>query len=394
MVERTAKGGGEVVKLLGTSAWYAPGAAAAQMVDSIMLDEKRVLPCTAYLEGEYGIDGLYMGVPVKLGSKGIEQIFEVDLDETEHAALNKSRPMRSATSSRCSRPNAPLSGRLPSRDGSRSARQDGDRLRRVVRSRAGDGRGAATEGANVTMFARRREELELEANRLGALAVRGDVTNASDLERLVERTVQAFGGIDILVWNSGGPPAGTASSVTDDQLETAFELLLLPPVRLVRACLPHLRQSAGGRVISLSPRAPSKEPGAEPRADERGSFRALTGWAKSLAHELGPEGSRSTASLPRPRRHPADDGLYGSGTRPQQPQPSRSRLRRLETGRPQEFGDARLLRLLERASHIQRRHNSPGGQRRGPHPAVKRSSSRRPASLFVGLHWPRSCSRS
>ena len=90
MVERTAKGGGELVQLMGTSAWYAPGAASAQMVDSIMLDEKRVLPCTAYLEGEYGIDGLYMGVPVKLGSKGIEQILEVDLDEAERAALGKS----------------------------------------------------------------------------------------------------------------------------------------------------------------------------------------------------------------------------------------------------------------------------------------------------------------
>jgi len=90
MVERTAKGGGEVVQMLGTSAWYAPGAAAAQMVDSIMLDEKRVLPCTAYLEGEYGIDGLYMGVPVKLGRSGVEQILEVDLDETERAALDAS----------------------------------------------------------------------------------------------------------------------------------------------------------------------------------------------------------------------------------------------------------------------------------------------------------------
>jgi malate dehydrogenase len=90
MVQRTAKGGGELVNLLGTSAWYAPGAAAAQMVDSIMLDEKRVLPCTAYLEGEYGIDGLYMGVPVKLGSNGIEQIFEVDLDDAEQSALAKS----------------------------------------------------------------------------------------------------------------------------------------------------------------------------------------------------------------------------------------------------------------------------------------------------------------
>jgi malate dehydrogenase len=90
MVERTAKGGGELVKLLGTSAWYAPGAAAAQMVDSIMLDEKRVLPCTAYLEGEFGIDGLYMGVPVKLGAGGIEEIYELDLSEEEQAMLNES----------------------------------------------------------------------------------------------------------------------------------------------------------------------------------------------------------------------------------------------------------------------------------------------------------------
>jgi malate dehydrogenase len=90
MVQRTAKGGGELVELLGTSAWYAPGAAAAQMVDSIMLDEKRVLPCTAYLEGEYGITGLYMGVPVKLGSGGIEAIYELDLSEEERAMLDES----------------------------------------------------------------------------------------------------------------------------------------------------------------------------------------------------------------------------------------------------------------------------------------------------------------
>jgi malate dehydrogenase len=90
MVERTAKGGGEIVQLLGTSAWYAPGAAATQMVDSIMLDEKRVLPCTAYLDGEYGIDGLYMGVPVKLGAGGIEQILELQLSEEEQALLNES----------------------------------------------------------------------------------------------------------------------------------------------------------------------------------------------------------------------------------------------------------------------------------------------------------------
>ena len=90
MVERTRKGGGELVTLLGTSAWYAPGAAAAQMVDAICLDEKRLLPCTAYLEGEYGVDGLYMGVPVKLGAAGIEQIVELDLTDEERGWFDES----------------------------------------------------------------------------------------------------------------------------------------------------------------------------------------------------------------------------------------------------------------------------------------------------------------
>jgi malate dehydrogenase len=90
MVERTRKGGGELVQLLGTSAWYAPGAAAAQMVDAICLDEKRVLPCTAYLEGEYGIEGLYMGVPAKLGAGGVEEIVQLDLTDDEQGWLAES----------------------------------------------------------------------------------------------------------------------------------------------------------------------------------------------------------------------------------------------------------------------------------------------------------------
>jgi malate dehydrogenase len=90
MVERTRKGGGEIVELLGTSAWYAPGAAAAQMVDAIMLDEKRVLPCTAYLDGEYGVRGLYMGVPVKLGAGGIEEIVQLKLTPDEKRMFKES----------------------------------------------------------------------------------------------------------------------------------------------------------------------------------------------------------------------------------------------------------------------------------------------------------------
>ena len=90
MVERTRKGGGEIVNLLGTSAWYAPGAAAAQMVDAICLDEKRLLPTTAYLEGEYGIDGLYMGVPVRLGAGGVEEIVKLRLTADERKMLRES----------------------------------------------------------------------------------------------------------------------------------------------------------------------------------------------------------------------------------------------------------------------------------------------------------------
>jgi malate dehydrogenase len=90
MVARTRTGGGEIVNLLGTSAWYAPGAAAAQMVDAIMLDEKRVLPCTAYLEGEYAVNGLYMGVPVKLGAGGVEEIIKLKLSAEEKRMFKKS----------------------------------------------------------------------------------------------------------------------------------------------------------------------------------------------------------------------------------------------------------------------------------------------------------------
>ena len=90
LVERTRKGGGEVVNLLGTSAWYAPGAAVAEMVDAIVLDQKRVLPCTALLEGEYGIDGLYMGVPVKLGAGGVEDVVELELTPEEQGELGSS----------------------------------------------------------------------------------------------------------------------------------------------------------------------------------------------------------------------------------------------------------------------------------------------------------------
>lgn len=90
IVERTKKGGGEIVNLLGTSAWYAPGAAAAQMVEAIVKDQKRIFPVCAWLTGEYGLHNIYLGVPVKLGKNGIEEIIELQLNAEEKALLNES----------------------------------------------------------------------------------------------------------------------------------------------------------------------------------------------------------------------------------------------------------------------------------------------------------------
>jgi malate dehydrogenase len=90
IVQRTKVGGGELVNLMGTSAWYAPGAAAAQMVEAIVRDQKRIYPCCAWLQGEYGMKDVYLGVPVKLGKNGIEQIIELKLNPAEKELLDKS----------------------------------------------------------------------------------------------------------------------------------------------------------------------------------------------------------------------------------------------------------------------------------------------------------------
>ncbi len=90
IVERTKKGGGEIVNLLGTSAWYAPGTAAAQMAEAIVKDQKKIVPACAWLNGEYNLKNLYLGVPVKLGQNGIEEIIELDLNDEEQALLDNS----------------------------------------------------------------------------------------------------------------------------------------------------------------------------------------------------------------------------------------------------------------------------------------------------------------
>ena len=145
----------------------------------------------------------------------------------------------------------------------------------------------AAEGANVAMFARRRELLAGEAERIGALAVRGDVTNPADLTRLVDRTLEAFGGIDILVNNSGGPPRTPAVGLTDEQVEQAVELLLLSAIRLTGLCLPQLERSGHGRVINIASSS-VREP-IDNLALSNAVRPGVIGWAKTLAREVGPK---------------------------------------------------------------------------------------------------------
>jgi 3-oxoacyl-[acyl-carrier protein] reductase len=145
----------------------------------------------------------------------------------------------------------------------------------------------AAEGANVSMFARRREVLEREAERIGGLAVRGDVTNPADLKRLVDRTLNAFGSIDILVNNSGGPPRTRGVGLTDEQVEQAVELLLLSAIRLTALCLPQLEQSGHGRVINITSSS-VREP-IDNLALSNSVRPGVIGWAKTMAREVGPK---------------------------------------------------------------------------------------------------------
>lgn len=162
----------------------------------------------------------------------------------------------------------------------------------VCGASAGIGLGIAEalseSGANVAMFARRPDVLEREAVRLGGLAVRGDVTVPGDLERLVSTTVEAFGGVDILVNNSGGPPRTTALEMDEESIESAVQLLLVSAVRLTALCLPHLEQSAHGRIVNVTS-STVREP-TDRLALSNAVRPGVVGWAKTLARELGPKG--------------------------------------------------------------------------------------------------------
>jgi 3-oxoacyl-[acyl-carrier protein] reductase len=204
----------------------------------------------------------------------------------------------------------------------------------------------AAEAANVTMFARRREVLEREADRLGALAVRGDVTSAADLERLVSTTLTAFGGIDVLVLNSAGPPRTGPLEVTDEQVEDAVALLLLSAVRLVRLCRPHLEASDHGRIIAITSSA-VKEP-IETLALSGAVRPGLLGWLKSASRVLGPAGVTVNAVAPGRIDTDRIREVYPDG--PSEEDLAAIPLRRL--GQAREVGDVVCFLASDRGAYV------------------------------------------
>jgi 3-oxoacyl-[acyl-carrier protein] reductase len=202
------------------------------------------------------------------------------------------------------------------------------------------------EGANVAMFARRRDPLEREAERLGALAVRGDVTVPADLERLVRMTVDAFGGIDILVNNSAGPPRTPATGLDAEQVESAVELLLVSVVRLTGLCLPHLERSAGGRVVNITSSS-VKEP-IENLALSNLVRPGVVGWAKTMARELGPQGITVNSIAPGRIDTERIREVYPDG--PTDADLRTIPLRRL--GTPHEIGDVVAFLCSDRAAYV------------------------------------------
>jgi 3-oxoacyl-[acyl-carrier protein] reductase len=201
----------------------------------------------------------------------------------------------------------------------------------------------AEEGANVAMFARRRDVLEREAERLGALAVRGDVRYPRDIQRLVDRTLAAFGGIDVLVNNSGGPPRGTALELDGASIEATVELLLVSAVRLTNLCLPYLEQSGHGRVINIES-STVREP-SDHLALSNVVRPGVIGWAKTLAREVGPKGitvnSIATGRIDTERLReawPSDEAIAA--------------IPLARVGNPREIGDVVCFLASERAAYV------------------------------------------
>ena len=173
-----------------------------------------------------------------------------------------------------------------------------------------------------------------------------DVTSGDDLEQAVATTVERYGGLDVLVWNSGGPPPGTAVDVTPESIRQALELLLVPAVRLVALCLPQLERSGAGRIIGITSLA-AKEP--TPHLALSNAIRpGVTGWLKSLSKELGPGGITVNCVAPGRIATARLEELYPQG-------PTEAALAEIPLGRwgtPEEFGDVVCFLASDRARYV------------------------------------------
>jgi len=192
--------------------------------------------------------------------------------------------------------------------------------------------GLAAEGARVALFARRADVVEREAARIGGLGVAGDLTSQADLERLVTATVGAFGGIDVLVLNGGGPPPGTAADMSAGAVTEAVQLLLVPHVTLVGLCLPYLRASGRGRIVAIESTS-VKEPIAN-LALSNAVRPGVVGWLKTLAREVGPDGITVNTIAPGLIDTERLRSLYGAGG---PPPASLERIPARRVGRPAEI---------------------------------------------------------
>ena len=202
------------------------------------------------------------------------------------------------------------------------------------------------EDANVVMFARRRELLEREAERIGGVAVAGDVRNADDLQRLVDAAVGTFGGIDVLVNNSGGPHPAAATELDGEKLKAAVELLLVSIVRLTGLCLPHLEESGRGRIVNITS-STVREP-IDNLALSNVVRPGIIGWAKSLAREVGAKGITVNSIAPGSIDTDRIRELHPDGPSPEDLE--KIPLRRL--GTPREIGDVVTFLCSSRASYL------------------------------------------
>jgi 3-oxoacyl-[acyl-carrier protein] reductase len=209
----------------------------------------------------------------------------------------------------------------------------------------------AEEGAQVVMLARRRDVLEAEAQRLGGLAVAGDVRDPDDLERAVRTAVETYGSIDILVPNSGGPPASKADEIDAGQVQEAVDLLLLPVVRLVTLALPHLLESDQGRIVLVSSLA-VREP--VPNLALTNAVRpGVVGYMKSLANELGPKGITVNSVAPGRIATARMTELYGPDGPPAD-EIAKIPARRL--GEPRELGALVAFLCSSRSGYVSGTH--------------------------------------